>query len=133
MQIYVINDMKPGPYWGRRLEPSASLGICNAEFEAFIRIEESTSYRSRSLRTMVLLESRLPVKTSLTRLAVPSNGQRLPTDREIGGERGDDSNSPRQAGRRRLAAGDNYASCVRWLRLRSDTITSPSGRHRTRK
>jgi hypothetical protein len=35
-----------------------------------------TLKRSRSLRTIVMLKSRLPVKTSLTRLAVPSNGTR---------------------------------------------------------
>ena len=35
-----------------------------------------TLKRSRSLRTIVMLKSRFPVKTSLTRLAVPSNGTR---------------------------------------------------------
>jgi hypothetical protein len=40
-----------------------------------------TLKRSRSLRTIVILKSLLPVKTSLTRLAVPSNGTRSARER----------------------------------------------------
>jgi hypothetical protein len=37
--------------------------------------------RSRSLRTMDMLNSRLPVKTSLTRLGVPRSGTRSARER----------------------------------------------------
>jgi hypothetical protein len=90
---------------------------------------------------MVMLKSRLPVKTSLTRLAVPSNGtrstrdgQRLPTDREIGGDREETTaiRHGKQGGADWPPAITTPRACT-WLRLRSDTIAAPSGRHRTRK
>ena len=41
------------------------------------------SNRARSLRTIVMLSSRLPVKTSLTRLAVPKRGMRFATRKSV--------------------------------------------------